>query len=384
MDGLRSDHTPVRHGRCRQKSRHYGVKCVVVRPAYILQIARFTLQEAISRRLILAGVVISLGYIGLFALGFHFAYDKALENSASTEARLSLGLAFATLTLFGVYVVNYLASFLALFLSVGAISGEIDSGTLHAVLARPLKRSEFVIGRWLGYAVMICVYIVAMTGLPVQIENSARACALAQLWLERGDSRTHSFAYVTVSDGVGVGVVINGELLRGNDYLAGEFGHLPLNIDGPRCMCGAKGCWEAYTSNLAILSRYFGWDLSELSPKVLRDSEKHPFSILELIERARAGDAKAIGALETSARFLGIGLANIVKTINPDCIYLSGEIMTGWDMIESVVRKGLSERALTEAGARTPLRLTPTQDYPRLKGAAALIAAPTFAAPRVA
>src|SRR2546421_1370301 len=226
--------------------------------------------------------------------------------------------------------------------------------------------------------------IVAMTGLPVQIENSARACALAQLWLERGDSRTHSFAYVTISDGVGVGVVINGELLRGHDYIAGEFGHLPLNVDGPKCMCGARGCWEAYTSNLAIISRYFGWDLSELSPKVLRDSEKHPFSIVELIERARAGDAKAIAALETSARFLGLGLATIVNAINPDCIYLSGEIMTGWDMIEPIVRKGLSERVLTEAGARTPLRLTPTQGYPRLKGAAALIAAPTFAAPRVA
>src|SRR5947207_13930037 len=136
-----------------------------VRPTYVRQIARFTLQEAISRRLILAGVVISLGYIGLFALGFHFAYDKALENSTSTEARLSLGLAFATLTLFGVYVVNYLASFLALFLSVGAVSSEIDTGTLHAVLARPLRRSEFIVGRWLGYAAMLSVYIVAMTGL---------------------------------------------------------------------------------------------------------------------------------------------------------------------------------------------------------------------------
>src|SRR6266852_100881 len=136
-----------------------------LRPAYILQIARFTLQEAISRRLILAGVVISLGYIGLFTLGFHFAYDKALENSPNPETRLSLGVAFATLTLFGVYVVNYLASFLALFLSVGAISGEIDVGTLHAVLARPLNRSEFIIGRWLGYVLMIVTYVVTMTGL---------------------------------------------------------------------------------------------------------------------------------------------------------------------------------------------------------------------------
>ena len=136
-----------------------------MRPTYVLQIARFTLQEAVSRRLILAGVLISLGYIGLFALGFHFAYDKSIETTTSVESRLSLGVAFATLTLFGVYVVNYLASFLALFLSVAAISGEIDSGTLHAVLARPLNRSEFIIGRWLGYVVMIVAYVVAMTGL---------------------------------------------------------------------------------------------------------------------------------------------------------------------------------------------------------------------------
>src|SRR5919204_2185034 len=136
-----------------------------MRPNQVVLIARFTLQEAVSRRLILAGVLISLGYIGLFALGFHFAYDKSLENTPSAESRLSLGVAFATLTLFGVYVVNYLASFLALFLSVAAVSGEVDSGTLHAVLARPLRRSEFIVGRWLGYALIIAAYIVAMTGL---------------------------------------------------------------------------------------------------------------------------------------------------------------------------------------------------------------------------
>jgi ABC-type transport system involved in multi-copper enzyme maturation permease subunit len=140
-----------------------------MRPFYVAQIARFTLQEAVSRRLILAGVLISFGYIALFALGFHFAYDKSLESTSSPEQRLSLGVAFATLTLFGVYVVNYLASFLALFLSVAAVSGEVDSGTLHAVMARPLRRSEFVVGRWLGYAVMISVYIVAMTGMVLLI-----------------------------------------------------------------------------------------------------------------------------------------------------------------------------------------------------------------------
>jgi predicted NBD/HSP70 family sugar kinase len=149
-------------------------------------------------------------------------------------------------------------------------------------------------------------------------------------------------------------------------------------------MCGARGCLEAYTSNLATLSRYFGWNLSKLSPKALRNSEEHPFTIFELIARARGGDRKAVSALEASAHYLGLGLATIVNAVNPDCIYLSGEITTAWDLIEDIVRKGLAERTLTEGAAQTPLRIAPSQDFPRLKGAAALIAAPTFAAPRVA
>ena len=224
----------------------------------------------------------------------------------------------------------------------------------------------------------------AATRLPAHVENSARACALAQLWLEHGEVGPHSFVYVSVSDGIGVGIVINGELFRGHDHIAGEFGHLPLNLDGPRCMCGAKGCWEAYTSNLATLSRYFGWNLSKLSPKVFRNSEHDSFTILELIGRARGGDAKAVAALRSSARFLGLGLAAIINIVNPDCIYLSGEITTAWDLVEGVVSKAVAERTLTEKAARTPLRVTSTQDYPRLKGAAALVAAPSFAAPRVA
>jgi Cu-processing system permease protein len=136
-----------------------------MRPASVLEIARFTLLEAISRRLILAGVAISLGYVGLFALGFHFAYGRALDPSNSASDRAEMGMAFAALTLFGVYVANYLASFLALFLSVGAVSGEIDSGTLHAVLARPIARAEFIVGRWLGYVVLLGAYVVGMTSM---------------------------------------------------------------------------------------------------------------------------------------------------------------------------------------------------------------------------
>jgi N-acetylglucosamine repressor len=227
--------------------------------------------------------------------------------------------------------------------------------------------------------------LVAATGLPVEIENSGRACALAQLWLERGDATgPDSFVYISVSDGVGVGVVVNGELMRGRDQNAGEFGHMPLNTEGPRCMCGADGCWEAYTSNLATLARYFGWDLSRLDRNTMRDAEKHSFTVVDLITRAREGEEKAIAALQATGRFLGLGLGAIVNVINPDCIYLTGEITRAWDLIEPSVREALAERALTEGAATTPLRLSSAHEYPRLRGAAALIAAPTFAAPRVA
>jgi predicted NBD/HSP70 family sugar kinase len=227
--------------------------------------------------------------------------------------------------------------------------------------------------------------LAAVTGLPVEIENSGRACTLAHLWLERGESlRPQNFVYVGVSDGVGVGVVVNGELLRGADHIAGEFAHVPLNIEGPRCRCGADGCWEAYISNLATLSRYFGWDLSKLSPNKLHDRKKGSFTVPDLIARARGGDKKAMSAIQSTAHFLGLGLGTIVNVINPECIYLDGEITTAWDLIEPTVSLAQSQRALTEKGGRTPLRIAATTEHSRLRGAAALIAAPTFAAPRVA
>ncbi|MGH9881499.1 MAG: ROK family protein [Pyrinomonadaceae bacterium] len=226
--------------------------------------------------------------------------------------------------------------------------------------------------------------LAAATRLPVQVENSGRACSLAHLWLERGEmTATQSFVYISVSDGVGVGVVVNGELVRGRDHIAGEFGHMPLSLDGPRCMCGMTGCWEAYISNLATLSRYSGRNLSKLSPKPLDDG-RSALTVPDLIARARSGDAKALTAIQATARFLGLGLASIVNLINPDSIYLAGEIITAWELIENTVREALAERSLTESAARTPIRLASSQEYPRLRGAAALIAAPTFAAPRVA
>jgi predicted NBD/HSP70 family sugar kinase len=93
--------------------------------------------------------------------------------------------------------------------------------------------------------------LTAVLGIPVHMENSGKACALAQLWATRSDVvASGNSVFVSVSDGVGVGVVVNGEVMRGRHNTAGEFGHVPFSIDGPRCSCGATGCWESYVSNL--------------------------------------------------------------------------------------------------------------------------------------
>jgi N-acetylglucosamine repressor len=217
--------------------------------------------------------------------------------------------------------------------------------------------------------------IAAALGVPVQIENSGKACALAQLWAAGDGKAPSNFVYITVSDGLGVGIVLGGELVRGQHNIAGEFGHVPLNIDGPRCGCGATGCWEAYVSNLATLSRYFGRDLRDRPVR----SDVASLTVDDLITRARGRDGKALAALLSTARYLGLGLGSVVNAIDPSHVYIGGEITAAWDLIEDTVRAGLAERALTSSAGATPIIIVPSEQYPRLRGAAALIAASSFA-----
>lgn len=222
----------------------------------------------------------------------------------------------------------------------------------------------------------------ALDGVPIHLENSGKACALSQIWSTRGDRLNNSdIVFVSVSDGVGVGVVYNGELVRGRHNTAGEFAHVPLSIDGPQCACGAHGCWEAYISNLATLSRYFGRNVGGRKPKALDVAD---FTIEDLIVRARGGDSKALTALHSTARYLGLGLASIINAVDPTRIYIGGEITEAWDLIKAEVHDAIKERALTAELGETPLHLVPAVEYPRLSGAVALVTAPLFAAPRVA
>ena len=220
------------------------------------------------------------------------------------------------------------------------------------------------------------------TGLRVLIENAPIACALAHMWLPPfGADGVDNFVYVTVSDGVGVSVVDDGEVFRGHGDTAGEFGHLPLSLDGPRCMCGLRGCLEAYTSNVATIARYFELDASV--PASREAMRGYGFGIEDLLARVRAGDARAEAALRETGRYLGIGLAGIITALSPARVIVSGEITAAWDIIGDLVSAGVHERAVPRAAAATPVVLAPAGDA-RLRGATALLVARKFAAPKVA
>ncbi len=217
------------------------------------------------------------------------------------------------------------------------------------------------------------------TGLPVHVENAPAACALAHIWL--GPSGVRDFVYVSVSDGVGTGVVVNGEVVRGHGHTAGEFGHIPISADGPRCLCGSLGCLEAHTSNLATVARYLG---HELSPAIARELlQRSGVTVDDVIGRAGGGDERARDALTETGRYLGIGLSTIVQALNPAQIFVGGEITGAWDLVEPALRAEIARRALTRRAAETPLVPEPAGSLPRLRGAIALVAAPVYAAPQV-
>lgn len=155
------------------------------------------------------------------------------------------------------------------------------------------------------------------TGLTVAADNVANACALSEVWFGHSESSSYLVA-VNVSEGIGTGIFANGQLMRGEGGVAGEFGHIQLDPEGPRCGCGGKGCWETVASNRAGL-RYY----TERTQKTLP-------SFGALLTLAEAGDADATASLDRMCKALGRGMHMIGLAVAPGEIVVVGDITTLW------------------------------------------------------
>jgi predicted NBD/HSP70 family sugar kinase len=208
------------------------------------------------------------------------------------------------------------------------------------------------------------------TGLPVQIENAANACALAEVWSGPHEGMSDLVA-VTVSDGIGTGIIANGHLVRGPSGAAGEFGHVCLDPQGPECKCGARGCWEVFASNAAAVRNY-GGQRAEGSRRAEEKAGKDPVtSFADILSLAERGDRRAGEVLGEMAHYLGLGIAMLVNGLAPSVIVVVGEVTRAWKRVGPIIQGVVRECAHTHAATR----IVPSDDatQPRLRGTIALV-----------
>jgi predicted NBD/HSP70 family sugar kinase len=214
--------------------------------------------------------------------------------------------------------------------------------------------------------------ISAAVGLPVVIDNDANAVALAELWFGRPEvNDARDFILVLVAEGVGTGIIFDGQVYRGQRGAAGEFGHMVIGAHAPvPCSCGSDDCWEAFSSERAAIARY---------RKLARVSNKIQITFKEVVDRALGGEGNAKAALVETARYLGVGISNLIIGFSPEAVVVGGEIARAWDLIESALTDAIEHsvrRGLPSA------RILPSTlgDSPTLRGALSLVLASKFAA----
>lgn len=209
-------------------------------------------------------------------------------------------------------------------------------------------------------------------GLPVFIDNDANAVALAELWFGRPEvNDARDFILVLVAEGVGTGIIFDGQVYRGQRGAAGEFGHMVIGSGAPvPCSCGSDDCWEAFSSERAAIARYLRLAGAEAKGRI---------KFVDVVDRALAGEQNAKGALVDTARQLGVGISNLIIGFSPEAVVVGGEIARAWELIEDALTETIEHsvrRGLPSA------RILPSTlgEKPTLRGALSLVLASKFAA----
>lgn len=230
-----------------------------------------------------------------------------------------------------------------------SLPGRVNPATQRLIFAPNLNWDEYDIKK----------IVETQIGLPVVMENAATACMLAELIFARMDG-VRDAVLVTVSEGMGTCVLTNGQIVSGYNGMAGEFGHVPVDPNGPPCRCGKNGCWEVFGSCGAAL-RYF----KELKP----NGPAATFG--DLINLAEEGDSAAVKALATQAMWIGRGLRMIIAGLSPSMVLIAGDLTAAWHRFGPLIEKEVS--GLTLAGTPPLIRPSHEGEIARLRGAAALV-----------
>ncbi|NXD16786.1 GLCNE kinase, partial [Nothocercus nigrocapillus] len=204
--------------------------------------------------------------------------------------------------------------------------------------------------------------------LPVWVDNDGNCAALAERKFGHGKG-VENFVTLITGTGIGGGIVHQHELIHGSSFCAAELGHIVVSLDGPECLCGSQGCIEAYASGIALqreAKKLHDADLLLVEGMSMKEEE--PVSAAHLIQAARLGNTRAGGILRTAGTALGLGVVNILHTMNPSLVVLSG-VLAGHYV--SAVRDVVQRQALSSAKA-VDVVVSNLAD-PALLGAASLV-----------
>ena len=218
-------------------------------------------------------------------------------------------------------------------LGVG-VPGTIDAGA-GVVLGVP------ALPGWEGLPLATRLH--AATGLPTFLENDAKAAAVGE-WRVGAGRGSDDFAYVTVSTGIGAGIVAGGRLLRGSTGLAGELGHTRLTDRPVPCACGRTGCWQALASGPALAAQAQARAVPGSRLAAVAGGE--PVSPRHVAQAAREGDATALALLADMAAWLGVGFANLQHSFDSERIVVGGGVSALLEDLRDGIEATLRARLL--------------------------------------
>ena len=244
-----------------------------------------------------------------------------------------------------------------------SFGGPVDFRKQSVTSVHSLGWKDFELGKWMEQTL----------GIPCRLDNDANAGALGEYHYGAGQG-AKSMVYITISTGIGSGIVYDGKLIRGKDCMAGEIGHIPVSDSGARCSCGGRGCLESFSSGGAIETRAREW--AERRPehvaRMVELSGGGEITAKGLLAAAAEGDVAASHILRETARWLTRGLLMVIRILNPDVIVLGGGVAQSGALLFDTLRSFLDELASPTITYTTEIVATALGNYSPLYGAAAM------------
>ncbi len=218
---------------------------------------------------------------------------------------------------------------------------------------------------------------------PIYVDNDANAAALAEHYMGAAQ-HVDNYISVIANVGIGTGVVLGGQVFHGITGYAGEVGHVTLDPTGPLCHCGNRGCWERFASQEALIARIQN-AIQVDQPTSLRaiSEDSRGFDLPAILEAAQRGDVVARCALEETGEYLGIGIANLINTFNPDLIVLGGVLSLAQEFLMPTIQQTITQRAMPDLRAVTQFVVSRFRSDACVMGGVALVMHDILSCPRL-